>query len=118
MIKVVLARYLIQQVKRLRKKFPHILDDLEPVKRQLEDGETPGDRLQGVGTHIVYKVRIKNSDIAKGKSGGYRLVYYIRRADTVVLLSIYSKSDQTDISTELVRRLLQAIAESEDSDDI
>ncbi len=51
------------------------MNDLNPVLIQLEAGETPGDRIQGLGSYRVYKARIRNSDAQRGKSGGYRVVY-------------------------------------------
>jgi mRNA-degrading endonuclease RelE of RelBE toxin-antitoxin system len=41
---------------------------------KLQSGEVLGDRLSGLDI-VVFKVRFKNSDIQKGKSGGYRLIY-------------------------------------------
>jgi hypothetical protein len=54
-------------VKRLSKKYPHIVDDLKSVTHQLEQGETPGDQMQGTG-YAVYKVRVPNTDAQRGKS--------------------------------------------------
>ena len=56
---------------------------------RLSSGETPGDRVQGVG-HVVYKVRVPNSDARRGTSGGYRVVYYVQTTDRVILVTIYS----------------------------
>ena len=38
----------------------------------------------------VFKVRVKNSDNQKGKSGGYRLMYYLKTSFNVLLLAIDS----------------------------
>lgn len=46
----------------------------------------------------MFKVRAKNSDIPAGKSGGYRLIYQVISPDSVVMLLIYAKSDQADVS--------------------
>ena len=43
---------------------------------------------------------MKNSDKQKGKSGGYRLMYYLKTSANVLLLTIYSKSEQDDVSAE------------------
>ena len=68
---------------------------------QLLQGETPGDCIKGVGS-IFYKVRLKNSDVQKGKSGSYRALYYLKSQDKIVLVAIYSKSDQTDIGAATI----------------
>ncbi|WP_425430010.1 type II toxin-antitoxin system RelE/ParE family toxin [Desulfamplus magnetovallimortis] len=52
--------------------------------------------------YSVYKVRIKNSDNNKGKRSGYRLIYYVKKGDEVILLTLYSKSEQGDISSQEV----------------
>jgi mRNA-degrading endonuclease RelE of RelBE toxin-antitoxin system len=93
-------------IKRLHKKYPHIRDDLEPLTNQLSRGATPGDRVKGTN-HIVYKVRVKNSDANRGKSGGYRVLYYIVQHDIVLLLTIYSKSEQPDIKTDQILRIIK-----------
>ena len=61
----------------------------------------------------MYKERIKNSDTAKGQSGGYRVCYLvidpdeIKKINMIILLTIYSKSDQADISSKEVRDILE-----------
>jgi mRNA-degrading endonuclease RelE of RelBE toxin-antitoxin system len=54
----------------------------------------------------VFKVRVRNSDISKGKSSGYRLIYHVKTPTLVILVTIYSKLDQADISAEEIRRIL------------
>jgi mRNA-degrading endonuclease RelE of RelBE toxin-antitoxin system len=60
----------------------------------LKNGETPGDRLQDIENYIAYKVRLPNRDMQRGKSGGYRVIYYVRTADRIFLMRIYTKSEQ------------------------
>jgi len=71
----------------------------------LEEGETPGDHIPGVG-YTVYKVRVKSSDLSKGKSGGYRVIYYVRLPTNVILITIYIKNERVDITPEEIRRLI------------
>ena len=61
-----------------------------------EIGETPGDIISGV-QYQVFKVRLKKSDIQKGKSAGYRVLYYVKKETNIILATIYAKSDQADI---------------------
>lgn len=65
-----------RDLKRLGRRYRRIRRDLEPLIGQLLAGESPGDRVQGVRT-VVYKVRLPNSDARRGKSGGYRVIYYL-----------------------------------------
>ncbi len=94
-----------RQLQRLARRYRHIKSDLVPLINALESGETPGDQVVGCG-RTVYKVRLKNSDNQKGKSGGYRVVYYLKTATSRSLVTIYSKSDQGDIETDELKRLL------------
>lgn len=61
-IKVILADEFKFSAKRLRKRYPNLMRDLNPFFSQLELGETPGDRIKGVAPYRVYKARIRNSD--------------------------------------------------------
>jgi mRNA-degrading endonuclease RelE of RelBE toxin-antitoxin system len=93
------------QVTRLSKRYRHVRDDVEPVIKKLTSGEILGDRLTGVH-QPVYKVRVKNQDAKRGKSGGYRLLYYLQTRQRTVLLTLYSKTDRSNIETlEIVRYL-------------
>ncbi|HEY9800433.1 MAG TPA: hypothetical protein V6D25_08745 [Leptolyngbyaceae cyanobacterium] len=57
----------------LAKRYRQIRSDLQPLIEQLQAGELPGDRIVGVN-YTVFKVRLKNSNFQKGKSGGYRVI--------------------------------------------
>ncbi|MEM7760076.1 MAG: type II toxin-antitoxin system RelE/ParE family toxin, partial [Cyanobacteria bacterium P01_A01_bin.40] len=87
------------------KKYRSIRKDVEPVIKQLQNGELLGDKITGVG-YSVFKLRVKNSDVAKGKSGGYRLIYYCQTATGIILLTIYTKSEQVNIAAEDIRRII------------
>jgi len=56
--------------------------------------------------YVIFKVRVKNSDIQKGKSAGYRLIYQVESTTSILLLTIYSKSDREDISPNEVLSIL------------
>lgn len=79
---------------------------------QLENDERPGDKLAGTG-YDLYKVRLANPSARRGKSGGFRVIYYVQFVDSVQLVTIYSKTEKSDISAERIRR---AIAEIGDFD--
>jgi mRNA-degrading endonuclease RelE of RelBE toxin-antitoxin system len=55
---------------------------------------------------VVYKVRVRNRDARRGTRGGYRVIYYVRKRDHVVLLTIYSKADQGDIDPASIARII------------
>jgi hypothetical protein len=55
----------------------------------------------------------KMSDRAKGKSGGYRIIYYVKTDIEIILVTIYSKTEQTDISTKQIRRVVNEFHKEE-----
>ncbi|HEX2623240.1 MAG TPA: type II toxin-antitoxin system RelE/ParE family toxin [Phototrophicaceae bacterium] len=97
-------------LKRLRKKYPHIRDDLQPLIDKLISGEIPGDQIQATG-YTVYKVRLPNQDAGRGKSGGYRVIYYVYQADHLILLTIYTKSERSDIDADEIKGLIDSLPE-------
>jgi mRNA-degrading endonuclease RelE of RelBE toxin-antitoxin system len=62
------------QLRKLAKRYRNLRNDLHPLLDDLESGNCPGDQIAGT-TYTVFKVRVKNSDIQKGKSAGYRVIY-------------------------------------------
>lgn len=89
----------------LAKKYRNIRSDIQPIIEQLQSGELPGDQISGLG-YTIFKLRVKNSDIQKGKSGGYRLIYYVKTSTKIILVTIYSKSEQEDITAEEIQQIL------------
>ncbi|WP_442940924.1 type II toxin-antitoxin system RelE/ParE family toxin [Nostoc sp.] len=73
-----------QELYRLSKRFRNIRSDVQPIIEQLQ-GNFVGDaygvlrlRIADIGEeYVVYKVRVPNSSIQKGKSAGYRLIYQV-----------------------------------------
>ena len=95
-----------QDLRKLAKRYRSIRQDLTPLIEQLQRGETPGNRISG-NKYQVIKVRIKNSDIQRGKSAGYRVVYYLKTQAAITLVTIYSKSDLTDIPNKVIEEIIQ-----------
>ena len=95
----------------LAKKYRHLRSDVEPVIAQLQAGEFIGDQVRGTSC-TIFKARVQNSDIQKGKSSGYRLVYQVKTPAIVVLVTIYSKLDQGDISAAQIRHILREFESS------
>ena len=92
-LEIKVTREFKRKARFLAKKYRYIQTDLEPILEKLRLGETLGDRISGLKS-IVYKLRIKNSDIQKGKSGGDHLIYWLQTPKGIVLLDIYSKFEK------------------------
>ncbi|BAZ51666.1 hypothetical protein NIES4103_43240 [Nostoc sp. NIES-4103] len=96
-----------QNLRDLSKRYRNIRSDVQPIIEQLQQGNFVGDRISGLGEeYVVYKVRVCNSNIQKGKSGGYRLIYQVESPTSILLLTIYSKSDQEDIGANEIRDIV------------
>lgn len=107
-IKVYFADEFKRNLRALSKKYHHIRSDVQPIVEQLQAGEVPGNRIPGIND-IVFKVRVKNTDIKKGKSAGYRLIYYVQMPTAIFLISIYAKSEQVDISAEQIIQIISQL---------
>jgi len=105
-----------RKLKSLAKKYRQVPTDLQPVLEQLQVGEFLGDQIPDIGTPVM-KVRIRNSDTKKGKSGGYRLIYWISSTKLIVLLDIYSKSDREDIEVDEIRQIITRFSTTSEETD-
>jgi mRNA-degrading endonuclease RelE of RelBE toxin-antitoxin system len=94
-----------KSLKKLNKRYRSAREDIKPLLEQLEAGETPGDLISG-NKYPVYKIRVRNSDNNKGQSGSYRVIYYTITLESILLTTIYSKSDRTNISNAEIEEII------------
>lgn len=94
-----------RNLRRLARKYRHIKFDLTTLIQEIEAGNTPGDQIPRAEDEI-YKVRVANSDLQRGKSGGYRVIYAIESPTKYILVTIYSKTEQADVSIAELQRIL------------
>ena len=105
---VFLPEFFKRIVKDLKKKYPSVTEDLKPVLRLVASNPGLGKALQGFGD--IMKLRVKNSDIGKGKSGGYRLIYLVDQdGPKGIPLLIYSKSQKEDVTSKELKALLSKL---------
>lgn len=93
------------QLKKLKKSYRKVNDDVGTLVSALEAGQKPGILLHGVGGREVYKVRLPNTSAGIGKRGGFRVEYYVG-ADAISLFLIWSKTQVEDLPLELTLRVL------------
>ena len=91
-----------KSVKKLFKRYKLISKDLAILEKELEDNIHSGISI-GNG---CFKIRVKNSSIPIGKSGGFRVIYFLRREEKIYLLEIYSKSDLENIEDKKLIEIL------------
>ena len=86
--------YFLKQLKNLCKKYPSMTADLRAFSDSLQLNPHQGTPIRR-GAH---KVRIAITSKGQGKSGGARVITYIRTdKDTIYLLDIYDKSERENI---------------------
>ena len=93
-----------KSVKKLSKRYASIANDLKTLKAELDNDPTAGVHLY----NNCYKIRLKNSSIPTGKSGGFRVVYFLKKEEKIYLLEIYSKSDMENIDENRLKNILKS----------
>jgi mRNA-degrading endonuclease RelE of RelBE toxin-antitoxin system len=107
MISVKLSKKALRDLKLLKKKYHKIEEDLERLIIQLSKGNLLGDRIQNLQGFRIYKARIRNTSNNQGKSGGFRIIYYLQTEKEILMLSIYSKSQKENISKNEILEILE-----------
>ena len=96
-------------IKKLSKKYRRIKKDFLPLLEELEAGQFTGNPISGFDNNI-YKVRVPSSDQQKGKSGGFRLIYYVVIDDKeIVLLTMYAKAKRSNIRKAEIKDILNQL---------
>lgn len=97
----------LKELKRLAKRYASIYDDVEQLGIELAENQLIGKDLGGG----VRKVRMAITSKHKGKSGGARVITLLAmeatEQDTILLLSIYDKSERstlTDSELKLIKK--------------
>jgi hypothetical protein len=85
----------------------------DPLRRRANHCTTASRRLARRSGARCWRFNLQGSssqsDAARGKRGGYRLLYYLQTPTEIILVTIYSKSEQSDISAEEIRRILKEV---------
>jgi hypothetical protein len=95
-----------KQAKRLAKKYPSLKRDLAGLIEKLTDEPEQGTALG----NSFYKIRLAIASKGKGKSGGARVVTYVKVArNTVYLASIFDKSEKSTITDKELEQIFKLI---------
>ncbi len=98
--------YFEKQLKRLAKKYPSLKQEFSNLLNQLQENPELGKSLG----NNCYKIRLAIASKGKGKSGGARVITHLQIIKTkVYLLSIYDKSEQSDISDNDLKSFIKYI---------
>jgi hypothetical protein len=95
-----------RKLKRLAKKYKSLATDLASVIDELIENPKLGTPIG----NDCYKLRIAIASKGKGKSGGARMITYVRIVkQTVFLMDIYDKSEQANISDKELQLLIDIL---------
>jgi hypothetical protein len=98
-----------RKLKRLAKKYKSLTKDLAEVFDSLSENPRLGTPLG----KDCYKIRIAITSKGKGKSGGARIITYVRIVkNTVFLMDIYDKSEQANISDKELHQLIDILLQT------
>lgn len=90
----------------LLKKRKLLKDDFDQFQNELAEHPDMGDVVPG--THGIRKVRLKSP--SGGKSGGFRVCYYdVTRINEILLILIYAKNEQENLTTEQKKSLKDTV---------
>ena len=95
-----------KQAKRLVKKYPSLKNDLAALIESLTSNPEQGKPL---GNNF-YKIRLGIASKGKGKSGGARVITFVKVIQTTVYLtSIYDKGEKETISDKELGSIFKTI---------
>jgi len=94
-----------RSLKRLTRRFPGVRQDVIAAIEEVLRIPMLGAVIPGSAG--IRKLRIRSSDLKRGKSGGFRLLYIVLSdRELICPLLIYAKSDQADVTRRELRALL------------
>jgi mRNA-degrading endonuclease RelE of RelBE toxin-antitoxin system len=104
-----------REAKRLVKKYPTLRFSIDNFITELTKNALLGNAY-GEG---IYKVRLADKSKGKGKSGGFRVMYFhlskTQDGYNIVLMSIYDKSEKATVKKdEAIKRLKEILAEHQE----
>lgn len=103
-----------RSLKRLVRRFPRVRADVTTAIEEILRLPTLGVVVPGSGG--VRKLRIRSTDLKRGKSGGFRLLYVVLAdRDLICPLLIYAKPDREDVTRRELRALLADLKQELDS---
>lgn len=96
----------LKELKKLRKKYASLESDLENLGDQLQSNPRMGVEVY----KNCYKIRFAIKSKSKGKSGGGRLITWVKvEKERIYLLSIFDKSEKDNVSDRYIKALLESL---------
>ena len=102
-LKIIPTPQFKRSVKQLYKRYKLLAKDLKELEQELLKNPNAGIGI----SHNCFKIRLKNSSIPTGKSGGFRVIYYLKTEEKIYLLEIFSKTDMENIDENKLISILK-----------
>lgn len=104
MYRIFIADHFKRQIKTYTKKYRSIAEDIADL---LDRFDRRGAQDLGRG---LFKVRVKSSNIPRGKSKSFRVIVFVVEVDLLIApIALYFKGDQEDISKKELNDHLQGV---------
>ncbi len=94
-----------QQLEDYAKKYRHLFEDFENFLKEFDH------RLGRTISHCggAKKIRMRSTDKQKGKSGSFRIIYFLRVQRQATFLDIYDKGFQEDLTEQEKKKIREII---------
>lgn len=100
--------------KRLSKKYPSFRKELSDLVASLAENPKQGTMI----LENCYKIRLSIASKNTGKSGGARIVTFVRvEKENIYLLYVYDKSEIANIADNTIKDLIKTVLDMEDIPD-
>ena len=107
--KVIPSEFFIARFKKLKRKFPSLIDEVNELEKNLLDNPHLGTNL---GANL-FKIRLSSKSKDGGKSGGFRVVTFLveesKNGFNIFLITIYDKSSESNIPKKLLIQIVKEI---------
>lgn len=95
-----------KELKRLLRKYPSLKADFISLVEELEKNAQQGISLG----NNCFKIRLSITSKGKGKSGGARVITFVRVVEsTVYLLTIFDKAEKESVAHQEIKALLKML---------
>ena len=107
--KVIPSEFFITRFKKLKRKFPSLINEVNELEKSLLENPHIGINL---GANL-FKIRLASKSKGSGKSGGFRVITFLleesKNGFNIFLLTIYDKSSESSISKKILLELIKEI---------
>jgi mRNA-degrading endonuclease RelE of RelBE toxin-antitoxin system len=100
---IIPTRRFERELKRLAKNFPSLKKEFAELIAKIANNPMTGIFIG----NSCYKIRLAIDSKGKGKSGGARIITYLYiETETIYLLTIYDKSEKTDLKPNELKEIV------------